>query len=110
MEKGPRVQNTKTARFLSLQIIGKANILLLQNNNNKLLIHRIILRELYIINMLITKKNYCLITSKKKKTCTRGKSSTRDQRASPTGKTPEKPERLGISKTLILINGHVTPN
>ena len=51
IKKGPRIKNTKTVRFLPVQVIGKANILLLlQSGNDKLLIYRIRLGELYIIN------------------------------------------------------------
>ena len=67
MEKGPRIRNTKTVRLLPVQIIGKANILLLlQSGNNKLLIYRIKLGKLYTINWLINKNktNYYLITNR----------------------------------------------
>ena len=67
MEKGPRMRNTKAVRFLSVRVIGKANILLLlQSNNNKFLIYCIRLGELYVINWLISKNkiNYYLIVNK----------------------------------------------
>ena len=51
MEKGLSVRNIKTIWFLSLQIIGKANLLLLlQSDNDRLLIYYIKLRERYAIN------------------------------------------------------------
>ena len=67
IKEGPRIRNTETARLLPVQVIGKANILLLlQSGNNKLLIYRIRLGELYTINWLTNKNktNYYLITSK----------------------------------------------
>ena len=51
IEEGPRMRNIKTVRFLPVQIIGEANILLLcQSGNNKFLIYYIRLKELYIID------------------------------------------------------------
>ena len=38
------------------------------------------------------------------------KSSARNRKAAITGKTPEKPERLGTTQTLTLTNGDATPN
>ena len=51
IKKGPRIKNTETVRFLPVQVIGEADILLLlQSGNDKLLIYCIRLGELYIIN------------------------------------------------------------
>ena len=62
MEKGSSVQNTKTVRLLSLQIIGKANLLLLlQSGNDKFLIHRIRLGEHCAINWLTSKSKKIII-------------------------------------------------
>ena len=66
IKKGPRIQNTEIVRFLSVRVIGEADILLLlQSGNNKFLICCIRLGELYVINWLIKKNriNYCLIVS-----------------------------------------------
>ena len=110
IKEGPRIRNIEIVRLLPVRVIGEVDILLLlQSGNDKFLIYCIKLGELYIINSLINKNriNYCLIINKvfgevvrktkKGKSWTPQKSFTRNRRAVITGKTPEKPERLGIT-------------
>ena len=51
IKEGPCIRNTKAVRLLLIQVIGKADILLLlQSGNDKFLIHYIRLGELYAID------------------------------------------------------------